>query len=30
LTAIYSLGATKPRLKVNELQDLLAAYRNAD
>lgn len=30
VTAIYSLGATKPRLKVNELQDLLAAYRNAD
>jgi hypothetical protein len=30
LTAIYSLGATKPRLKVNELQDLVAAYRDAD
>jgi hypothetical protein len=30
LTAIYSLEATKPRLKVNELQDLLAAYRSAD
>jgi len=27
VTAIYSLGVTKPRLKVNELQDLLAACR---
>jgi hypothetical protein len=30
LTAVYGFGATKPRLKVNELQDLVAAYRNAD
>src|SRR6266700_3953304 len=30
LTAIYGFGAAKPRLKVNELQDLVTAYRNAD